>query len=176
MIVESLSEAVLNDEVTDVEGVEAHLKDYVPEEILGVAEEGDVEDVCLRLGNKLNLEVRAEEVARIYEDGEELGEGECELCEREMPLTAHHLMPRETHRKYRKKGLSQEFLNTCTMICRPCHSHIHKTYDNERLAAELSTVEKLLDDDAILRFVKWAAKQRTTSTEMAANNRAKYRR
>jgi len=42
----------------------------------------------------------------------------CEMCERYMPLTKHHLIPRSTHKKYTKMGYTPEVLNTCASICR----------------------------------------------------------
>jgi len=176
MLATSLADAVVNDEVATTEGIEAHLKEYSPEEIVAEIGEEDLADIALRIGNRLDISVREEVLERTYDDGEALGQGDCELCEREMPLTAHHLIPRETHRKYRKKGMTQEELNLTTKICRPCHSAIHRTYDNQTLGAHFNTVEKLLGDEAILKFVKWAAKQRPTNTDMAMNGTAKYRR
>ena len=42
----------------------------------------------------------------------------CELCERIMPLTRHHLLPRRAHAKLKKKGFSKEQLLSSTYICR----------------------------------------------------------
>jgi hypothetical protein len=44
--------------------------------------------------------------------------GGCELCERDMPLTRHHLIPRSTHKKYAKMGVPPERLLFCAQICR----------------------------------------------------------
>jgi hypothetical protein len=44
---------------------------------------------------------------------------ECELCEREVPLTYHHLVPRSTHAKALKKGWHPEStLNSVAWLCR----------------------------------------------------------
>ena len=37
------------------------------------------------------------------DDGGYIGEGECELCEREIKLTRHHLIPKMTWSKFKKK-------------------------------------------------------------------------
>ncbi|TMW56246.1 hypothetical protein Poli38472_008894 [Pythium oligandrum] len=97
-------------------------------------------------------------------DGDDDGESEdvCEMCERPMRLTLHHLIPRETHERYRKKGYTQEFLNTCARICRPCHSKIHSTEDNKTLARDYNTVEKIMTHPDIQRWVSYAKKQRTS--------------
>lgn len=44
---------------------------------------------------------------------------ECELCEREVPLTYHHLIPREVHAKVlKKKWHPEELLNSVAWLCR----------------------------------------------------------
>ncbi|KAL3943793.1 MAG: hypothetical protein SGBAC_002122 [Bacillariaceae sp.] len=45
-------------------------------------------------------------------------------------------------------------------ICRPCHSHVHNTYDNLTLAWSYSSVDLLLEDENIAKFCKWVSKQR----------------
>jgi hypothetical protein len=141
-------------------------------------------------------------------DGEYLGPGECELCERDMRLTRHHLIPKSTWPRMEAKLrhdwqawcqqdstpeaagwmqqlIAQEFLDsarsssksdqqqeldsktirimfkhhTC-QICRPCHSAIHKFYDNMTLAQQYNTPELLLQDPQVYKFCQWASKQR----------------
>lgn len=44
---------------------------------------------------------------------------ECEICEREVPLTYHHLIPREVHDKVKKKKWHPEaMLNSVAWLCR----------------------------------------------------------
>ena len=44
---------------------------------------------------------------------------ECEICERTVPLTYHHLIPRSTHTKVLKKGWHPEYmLNSVAWLCR----------------------------------------------------------
>lgn len=44
---------------------------------------------------------------------------ECEICEREVPLTYHHLIPREVHDKVlKKKWHSETMLNSVAWLCR----------------------------------------------------------
>ncbi|KAK7692096.1 hypothetical protein QCA50_005502 [Cerrena zonata] len=86
---------------------------------------------------------------------------ECEICEREVPLTYHHLIPRETHAKMLKKKWHPEYmLNSVAWLCRPCHSAVHHVASNEELARTLYTVELLLKRDDIQKWRKYAAKQR----------------
>jgi len=44
---------------------------------------------------------------------------ECEICEREVPLTYHHLIPRSMHEKVLKKGWhSESMINSVAWLCR----------------------------------------------------------
>lgn len=148
------------------------------------------------------------------DDGAEceyLLDGECELCDRYIKLTKHHLVPKSTWPRMQTKllhaaeaiergdrdkallilgpgledlledgetnrdcgrgrGRSRVLSNdkvvvrailheTCN-ICRQCHTTVHRTHDNTDLALYYNTVEKLLGDEQISKFCKWASKQR----------------
>ncbi|CAH0522745.1 unnamed protein product [Peronospora belbahrii] len=86
--------------------------------------------------------------------------GLCEMCERAMNLTAHHLIPQVTHSKYLRKGYTKEFLNTCIMICRQCHSKIHSVEDNKTLASEYNTLDKIMLHPDVIAWVAYARKQK----------------
>jgi hypothetical protein len=44
---------------------------------------------------------------------------ECEICERDIPLTYHHLIPRSTHDKVlRRKWHSESIINSVAWLCR----------------------------------------------------------
>lgn len=83
---------------------------------------------------------------------------------------------RSTHKRYRKKGYTDAVLNRTITICRPCHSAVHRAHDAPTLAEHFTTLEALLADDAVGRFVAWAQKQRTTSVQDSRNNSLRYRR
>lgn len=162
---------------------------------------GDIESVPKDSGS---LKGNQNCVAIIDEDFDEplveeemVGEDECELCERYIKLTRHHLIPRSTWKRIgpqlanaanafekgdveqahrilgegfihleseltnglHKKSIKCLMQRTCN-ICRNCHSAIHSTYDNMILATKYNTVEKLISDDSIYNFCKWASKQR----------------
>ncbi|KZV74127.1 hypothetical protein PENSPDRAFT_573500 [Peniophora sp. CONT] len=86
---------------------------------------------------------------------------ECELCDRTVPLTYHHLIPRSTHVKVKKKGWHPEsMLNSVAWLCRPCHSAVHHVASNEELAKNYYTLDLLLEREDIQRWRKYAAKQR----------------
>ena len=74
----------------------------------------------------------------------------CELCERDVEkLTVHHLIPRQ------KKGHHGPKIN----ICPACHRQIHTLFDNTRLAQELNSKEKLINEAQMQKFIKWVKKQ-----------------
>ncbi|MGD8430381.1 MAG: hypothetical protein PVH31_08225 [Ectothiorhodospiraceae bacterium] len=84
--------------------------------------------------------------------------GECELCGRSASgLTRHHLIPRSRHRnRATRRRFGREALrNRILWVCRPCHSHIHRTLAERELAAEFHTRERLLRHPEIRRFVDW---------------------
>jgi len=90
----------------------------------------------------------------------------CGLCLREMPLTYHHLIPKQEAHRYREK-MSKEELARGVLVCRPCHSAIHKTFSNPLLASSYRTIERLLDEsDAttlpLRRWTEFAARQRVS--------------
>ena len=58
------------------------------------------------------------------------------------------------------KQIRKSLLSRTCDVCRPCHSTIHRTHDNMTLAIHYNTVEKLLSDETIHKFCKWANKQR----------------
>ncbi|MFS0782934.1 HNH endonuclease [Bacillus sp. 1P06AnD] len=91
--------------------------------------------------------------------------GKCELCGREeTELTVHHLTPKE---------LGESFLPTA-LLCIACHKQIHAIYTNEELAARLSTVKELREDEKIRNFIKWIRKQ--PSGRLVRTKKAKERR
>ena len=91
--------------------------------------------------------------------------GCCEVCERHTSLTRHHLYPQELHKKVSKKtGISINDLKQLSsghiaLICRMCHSTIHRLFSNEELAESMYTVDLLLEDEGFFRYAKWASKQ-----------------
>lgn len=131
------------------------------------------------------------------DDENYIQDGECELCERDVKLTRHHLIPRSTWPRMKPRFLEaapyfkagdmqmvEEILNcdipvtlnahhlssgtnvklflscyTCN-ICSLCHRTVHRTFDNLELAESRNSVERLLEDDTIHKFCKWANKQK----------------
>lgn len=82
----------------------------------------------------------------------------CLMCEREIHLTKHHLIPREMHERFLKKSsISKEELNQTIAICRMCHSTIHRFFSNKELAEKYNTFEALMADEKIFKYAKWAS-------------------
>lgn len=76
----------------------------------------------------------------------------CALCGRDVrALTEHHLVPRS-------KGKKGQALPT-VLICSACHRQLHVLFTNEELARDFNTLEKLRENEAVRRFVKWIRKQ-----------------
>lgn len=91
---------------------------------------------------------------------EEVDDGSCLICEREMHLTRHHLIPRELHQQIaKKKGYTQEFLKKTISICRMCHSTVHRFYTNRELANTYNTLEILMSEEKMIKYAKWASTQ-----------------
>ncbi|KAG6850365.1 hypothetical protein H0H93_014319 [Arthromyces matolae] len=79
---------------------------------------------------------------------------ECEICEREVPLTYHHLIPRSTHAKVlKKKWHPDSMINSVAWL-------FHHVASNEELARQYYTVELLLQREDILKWRNYASKQR----------------
>lgn len=130
----------------------AFVTDMLPQDLLNLLEEEDIniEDIWKERFQPTHLEEEEEE-----EDGC------CKICERNMRLTRHHLIPRETHKRYLKQGkYTKEQLNQTAAICRMCHSAIHRFFTNVELGEHYNTVELLLEQDKIVRHAKWAARFR----------------
>lgn len=81
----------------------------------------------------------------------------CEICDREhVPLTYHHLIPRQMHAKAVKRGWHKEWeLNKVAWLCRACHTFVHKIATNEELAREWFDVDALMEREDVQRFARW---------------------
>ena len=109
-------------------------------------------------------------------------ENACRVCRRVMPLTFHHLIPRETHSHVLKKGgtllitvIESLYANRCEKyrsksrkdwlevhgikICRKCHSQIHRVESNMSLALKFNTLESIMQHPQIIKWRAWASRQ-----------------
>lgn len=105
-----------------------------------------------------------------------LSSDECELCERVMPLTEHHLYPKDQHKRLVKKSkMTSDFLlKNTAMVCRPCHSAIHKTFTNKQLADRYYSIELLCEEQPILDWIEFARKQKTYHKSDPLNKGFRY--
>jgi len=170
------------------------------------------------------------------DSGSDLEDNECEICERVMPLTRHHLIPKTTHKKYidrpnhvlihfhstgrlsaaltrsvsatlfvrhkpdyhqgddkvhskqveqkESEGqdectvmYSKEFLNRYVMhICRPCHSAIHSFIDQETMAKDFHSLDLLLQNEKVKKFIPFIRKQQTRTKRDALNPAIRYKK
>lgn len=77
----------------------------------------------------------------------------CELCGRdEVDTTIHHLLPKEMGGTF---GVTAN-------LCIPCHKQIHALYTNDEIAARLTTIRELREDEKLASFIKWIRKQPAT--------------
>ena len=75
----------------------------------------------------------------------------CLLCGRELDKSAtkHHLVPKA------KKGINTETV----LLHNICHQAIHMNFSNTELARTLNSIEALLKEPAIQKFIKWVKKK-----------------
>lgn len=86
----------------------------------------------------------------------------CKLCARtELPLTRHHLIPLARHNKARtqRRFSREEMKADIAMLCRPCHSQIHRLFDNHELARYYHSVERLQGHSEVQKFINWVKKR-----------------
>lgn len=86
----------------------------------------------------------------------------CQLCARECSqLTRHHLIPLSRHNKNRtKKNFSKyDMTQQIAMLCRPCHSQVHRIFDNQELADYYHTLERLKQHSDMEKFINWVKKR-----------------
>lgn len=88
-------------------------------------------------------------------------ESKCELCEREVSTTSHHLIPRQVHSKnWCKRMFTREETKTRRAdLCRDCHPMVHQYFSHAELGRTYNTVEMLLTHEKVIKFVTWVSKQ-----------------
>jgi 5-methylcytosine-specific restriction endonuclease McrA len=96
----------------------------------------------------------------------DIEDGQCWMCDRTMPLTFHHLIPRTTHKKLLKRGFETKELNVGIMICRPCHNAIHRLIDEETMASDYYTFDLLMEHAGVVKWIEYARKQKIVQHAM----------
>ncbi|WP_317933174.1 hypothetical protein [Halioxenophilus sp. WMMB6] len=89
-------------------------------------------------------------------------EQQCALCGSRTLLTFHHLIPRTLHRNkwFRKNFELTDMRERGIVVCRRCHSFIHRQFDEKQLGREFNTLAKLLANEAVVRHSQWSKKHR----------------
>ena len=86
----------------------------------------------------------------------------CELCKRDVEiLTRHHLVPKQ------RGGSKGDTIN----LCLSCKDMVHKLIPNKQLEREYNTLEKLLSNDKIKKYVNWVSKQKRERITIASKKR-----
>ena len=88
-------------------------------------------------------------------------EGICELCEREVDTSSHHLIPKQIHSKNWCKIKFSKFdmKNRRADLCGDCHPMVHQYFKHSELGKLYNTVEKLLAHEKVAKFVVWVSNQ-----------------
>ncbi len=96
--------------------------------------------------------------------------GECPLCKRQMikdkNVDKHHLIPKC------KGGKETKYMHKI------CHQKIHSVFTEKQLARDYNSVEMLLTNQEIQKFVEWVKKKPEDfyDTNRDTNNRNKKRK
>eukprot|EP01063_Lacrimia_lanifica_P034543 TRINITY_DN640_c3_g1_i1.p1 TRINITY_DN640_c3_g1~~TRINITY_DN640_c3_g1_i1.p1 ORF type:complete len:201 (+),score=82.41 TRINITY_DN640_c3_g1_i1:50-652(+) len=118
-------------------------------------EEDELSDLCEALSELVD------DLRREPEEGDELGPGQCEMCEREAPITRHHVHPLKVHAYCTTHlKMTRGQLHETIGICRPCHNMVHRFADHKTLAEKYDSVEKLLAVPQLMKFVEWVQRQK----------------
>jgi hypothetical protein len=87
--------------------------------------------------------------------------GTCAICGREIELVEHHLIPKTVQKEnWFKNNFSAGQFEEKIMVCVDCHNAIHKFHDSRELGQNINTLEKILANEKIVKFAKFAAKQK----------------
>ncbi len=85
----------------------------------------------------------------------------CVLCERDRPLTFHHLIPRTLHKKrWVKVRFAADDLQDGVWLCRDCHDAVHRFIPHRELAEAFRSLDALRSHPEVAKFVSWIARQR----------------
>ena len=85
----------------------------------------------------------------------------CEICEKDLPLTFHHLIPKKCHsNKWFRKRYTREEMNTRGIhVCRKCHNYIHEIAGQKELGRDYNTLEALLQNEKIASYRLYAMRR-----------------
>lgn len=86
----------------------------------------------------------------------------CKICQRDVELTFHHLIPRTLHTNqwFKKRYTKQYMAKHGIDVCRLCHDKVHSIWDEKTLGREVNTLELILESEEIQNFIPWVQKQK----------------
>ena len=88
--------------------------------------------------------------------------GICQLCSRETDnISDHHLIPKcRSKNKRIKKRHSRDVIRRKVPFCQPCHHTVHRFFTEKDLADSFCTIDALVADEAISKYLIWIQKQK----------------
>ncbi|MEZ0298108.1 MAG: hypothetical protein ACAI35_16795 [Candidatus Methylacidiphilales bacterium] len=83
--------------------------------------------------------------------------GMCALCRRLETLTRHHLIPKSRQKKARmlRQYTRYEMRDRLMMICRPCHTNLHRSLSEQELGERYNTPELIAAHPDVAKFTRW---------------------
>jgi len=95
----------------------------------------------------------------------------CPICERIPPsLEKHHLLPKP----YRNRAEYRRYLKKETIhICIDCADMLHQLFTNKELAIEYCTLEKIIANSKIQKWIKWIENKKKFGICMKTKKRRK---
>ena len=95
-------------------------------------------------------------------------ENNCPICNRELgdgaSVDKHHLIPKS------KKGKGAEWIHVV------CHHKIHSVFSEKELKEYYHTWDRILENEDIIKFVKWVAKKPITFTDHAVDTKSRKKK
>jgi len=89
----------------------------------------------------------------------------CILCQRDVPyLTDHHIVPKS-------RGGTE-----LVAICRNCHRQLHVLFGNKTLEAELNTVDVIMANEQLIKYLAWVEKRPFGSVHKAKRSKDSRKR
>ncbi|CAE6971185.1 yisB [Symbiodinium natans] len=81
--------------------------------------------------------------------------GCCELCSLDHDLTIHHLIPKVHWKRMKKRRqVSGKDEPPTAILCRTCHSKVHRTFAHSELGRKYNTIEALGEAPELQRYLE----------------------
>lgn len=81
--------------------------------------------------------------------------GLCELCGLDQDLTVHHLVPKVHWRRMKKRRqVSGKDEPPTAILCRTCHSMVHRTFSHSELGRNYNSIEALEEAGELQKYLQ----------------------